>query len=122
MKRRSRLAYVNFEFDSYWMADGGANIPALMEKLGSRMKLWHINDRGYPKSGPYMTPILKENATELGYGNMDLDTLSAIAIKNGVEGVILETHKNWIDHDPIKSLQVSAEYMLEKFGDQENYK
>lgn len=115
-------AYVNFEFDSYWMADGGANVPALMEKLGSRMKLWHINDRGYTKSGPYMTPILKENATELGHGNMDLDTLSAIAIKNGVEGVVLETHKNWVDKDPIKSLQVSAEYIQEKFGDKENYK
>ncbi|GIO86830.1 hypothetical protein J25TS5_37620 [Paenibacillus faecis] len=115
-------AYVNFEFDSYWMTDGGSNVPALMEKLGGRMKLWHINDRGYTKSGPYMTPILKENATELGYGNMDLDTLSAIAIKNGVEGVILETHKNWIDNDPIKSLQVSAEYMQEKFGNQENVK
>lgn len=110
-------AYVNFEFDSYWMADGGANVEALMEKLGSRMKLWHINDRGHTKSGPYMTPILKENATELGYGNMDLDTLSAIAIKNGVEGVILETHKNWVNNDPIKSLQVSAEYMQKTFGD-----
>ncbi|WP_128102224.1 sugar phosphate isomerase/epimerase [Paenibacillus sp. DCT19] len=112
-------AYVNFEFDSYWMTDGGANVPALMEKLGSRMKLWHITDRGYTKSGPYMTPILKENVTELGYGNMDLDTLSAIAIKHGVEGVILETHKNWVDNDPIKSLQVSAEYMQEKFGDKD---
>lgn len=110
-------AYVNFEFDSYWMTDGGANVPALMEKLGSRMKLWHINDRGYTKSGPYMTPILKENATELGSGNMDLDTLSAIAIKNGVKGVVLETHKNWIDNDPIKSFQVSGKYINEKFGD-----
>ena len=109
--------YVNFEFDSYWMADGGANVTALMEKLGSRMKLWHINDRGHTKSGPYMTPILKENATELGNGNMDLDTLSEIAKKNGVEGVILETHKNWVDKDPIKSLQVSYEYMKEHFGD-----
>jgi len=109
--------YVNFEFDSYWMADGGANVSALMERLGSRMKLWHINDRGCTKSGPYMTPILKENATELGYGNMDLDTLSAIAIENGVEGVILETHKNWVDKDPVKSLQVSAAYMQLKFSD-----
>ena len=103
--------YVNFEFDSYWMADGAANVTALMEKLGNRMKLWHINDRGCTKSGPYMTPILKENATELGNGNMDLDKLSEIAIKNGVEGVVLETHKNWVDKDPIKSLQVSSEYM-----------
>lgn len=113
-------AYVNFEFDSYWMADGGANVSALMEKLGSRMKLWHINDRGHNKSGPYMTPILKENATELGSGNMDLDTLLAIAVKNGVEGVVLETHQNWVDNDPIKSIQVSGKYMQEKFFDKEN--
>ena len=111
-------AYVNFEFDSYWMADGGANVTALMEKLGSRMKLWHINDRGNTTSGPYMTPILKENATELGYGNMDLDTLSAIAIESGVEGVVLETHQNWVDNDPIKSIQVSAKYIQKKFGNQ----
>jgi sugar phosphate isomerase/epimerase len=116
----TNAAYINFEFDSYWMADGGVNVPALMEKLGNRMKLWHINDRGYTKSGPYMTPILKENATELGSGNMDLDTLSAIAVKNGVEGIVLETHKNWIDNDPIKSLQVSGKYMHEKFSDTDN--
>jgi sugar phosphate isomerase/epimerase len=109
--------YVNFEFDSYWMADGGANVSDIMKQLGSRMKLWHINDRGYTKSGPYMTPILKEDATELGNGNMDLDMLSAIAIENGVEGIILETHQNWVDNDPIKSLEVSAEYMLKNFGD-----
>ncbi|MEJ8305137.1 sugar phosphate isomerase/epimerase family protein [Saccharibacillus sacchari] len=110
-------AYVNFEFDSYWMADGGANVTALMEKLGSRMKLWHITDRGHTKPGPYMTPILKQKVTELGNGNMDLDTLSAIAIRNGVEGVILETNQNWVDRDPIKSIQVSAAYMNETFGE-----
>ena len=107
--------YVNFEFDSYWFADGGANVQAYMEKLGDRMKLWHINDRGYNKSGPYMTPILKEDATELGYGNMDLDTLSEIAIKNGVEGIVLETHQNWVDNDPIKSIKLSADFLKEKF-------
>ncbi|URZ05454.1 sugar phosphate isomerase/epimerase family protein [Clostridium felsineum] len=109
--------YVNFEFDSYWMSDGGANVPALMEKLGTRMKLWHINDRGCTKKGPYMTPILEQDDTELGHGNMDLDTLSAIAIKNKVQGVVLETHKNWVDNDPIKSFQVSSKYMQKKFYD-----
>ena len=108
--------YVNFEFDSYWMTDGGANVPAIMEKLGSRLKLWHINDRGCKDSGPYMTPLLEENATELGYGNMDLETLSEIAIKNGVEGVILETHQNWADKNPITSLQLSSTFMQEHFG------
>ncbi|MCR3759388.1 sugar phosphate isomerase/epimerase [Clostridium felsineum] len=109
--------YVNFEFDSYWMSDGGANVSALMEKLGTRMKLWHINDRGCTKKGPYMTPILEQDDTELGHGNMDLDTLSTIAMKNKVEGVVLETHKNWVDNDPIKSFQVSSKYMQKKFYD-----
>ena len=76
------------------MADAGVDVPALMEKLGNRMKLWHITDRGSRKKGPYITPILKEEEMELGYGNMDLKTLAEIAKKNGVEGVILETHKN----------------------------
>jgi sugar phosphate isomerase/epimerase len=108
-------AFVNFEFDSYWMTEGGANVPAIMQKLGSRMKLWHINDRGCTKSGPYMTPILKENETELGYGNLDLNTLSAIAMQNGVTGVVLETHENWVDHDPIKSFEKSADYIQQTF-------
>ena len=108
-------AYVNFEFDSYWMTDAGVNVPELMEKMGNRIKLWHINDRGCKKTGPYYTPILKEDATELGYGNMDLETLMEIAIENGVEGVILETHQNWINDDPIESIKVSSEFMKKHF-------
>lgn len=108
-------AYVNFEFDSYWMTDAGVNVPELMEKMGNRIKLWHINDRGCKKTGPYYTPILKEDATELGYGNMDLETLTEIAIENGVEGVILETHQNWINDDPIESIKVSSEFMRKHF-------
>lgn len=107
--------YVNFELDSYWMTDGGANVPALMEKLGSRLKYWHINDRACKQAGPYMTPILQQKAAELGYGNMDLEALAEIAVANGVECVILETHNNWIDNDPVKSLTVSAEFMKEHF-------
>ena len=48
---------------------------------------------------------------ELGYGNMDWKNLAEIAKKNEVEGLILETHKNWVDKDPIKSLQKSADFM-----------
>lgn len=108
--------YVNFEFDSYWATDSGANVPALMEKLGSRLKLWHITDRGCRQTGPYMTPILEESSVELGTGNMDLEGLAEIAIRNGVEGVVLETHKNWINKDPIESLQVSAAFMQTIFS------
>ena len=107
--------YVNFEFDSYWFTDSGADAKAWMRKLGTRMKLWHINDRGSRQKGPAMTPILKADSMELGRGNMDLDGLREIALANGIEAVILESHKNWIDKDPVKSLEVSAEWLRERF-------
>ena len=93
------------------MADGGADVTALVNKLSDRMVMWHINDRGCRKKGPFITPILKEDAAELGTGNMPLDAiLETVKANTGVEAIVLETHKNWIDNDPIKSLTVSAEW------------
>ncbi len=104
-------ALVNFEFDSYWFADGGADAKDWMKKLGSRMKLWHVTDRGSRQRGPAMTPILKCDSMELGTGNMDLNGLYETACAGGTEAVVVESHKNWIDKDPIKSLEASAEYL-----------
>ena len=108
------LEYVNFEFDSYWFAEGGADPLYWMRKLDSRMKLWHINDRGSRVSGPAMTPILKSDSMELGSGNMPLDALLEQAKRAGCEAVILESHRNWIDKNPIKSLQLSSKYLNER--------
>ena len=108
------LEYVNFEFDSYWFAEGGADPLYWMRKLDSRMKLWHINDRGSRVRGASMTPILKSDSMELGTGNMPLDALLEQAKKTGCEGVILESHRNWIDKNPIKSLQLSSKYLNER--------
>ena len=84
-----------------------------MKKLGSRMKLWHVTDRGFRQTGTAMTPILKADSVELGTGTMDLEGLSDIALKNGINAVVLESHKNWIDKDPVKSLKVSARWLKE---------
>ena len=103
--------YVNFEFDSYWFTDGGADAKLWMRRLGNRMKLWHINDRGTRMTGPAMTPILKTDSMELGTGNMDLLGLWEIAKENGVEAVILESHRNWVENSPVKSLELSAKWL-----------
>ena len=58
-----------------------------------------------------MTPILKADSMELGTGNMDLDGLKELALANGIEAVVLESHKNWNDKDPIKSLELSAKWL-----------
>lgn len=99
--------YVNFEFDSYWVTEAGVDTLALMDKLGERMKLYHINDRGTRKTGPTGS-ILKSDSMELGYGNMNLKAMIEKAKRNGVDAIILETHKNWVDKSPIKSFQLSV--------------
>lgn len=102
---------VNFEFDSYWFTEGGADAKLWMNRLGRRMKLWHINDRGTRMTGPAMTPILKTDSMELGTGNMDLLGLWEIAEEAGVEAVILESHRNWVENSPVKSLELSAKWL-----------
>jgi len=105
---------VNFEFYSYWFTEGGADAKMWMNKLGSRMKLWHVTDRGSRLSGPAMTPILKSDSLELGTGNMDLEGLLETGKALGLEGVVLESHKNWIGRDPVKSLEMSALWLNER--------
>lgn len=104
-------AAVGFEFDSYWATDAGANAVSVMQRLGNRLHLYHINDRGHREKGTAMTPIVKMDSCELGTGCMDLEALVAQARAAGVDAVILESHKNWIDKDPIKSAEVSAEFL-----------
>lgn len=106
---------VNFEFDSYWFAEGGADVAAVMRALGTRMKLWHINDRGcrLPAKSQAITPILKTDSMELGTGNLPLQDWLQIAQANQVEAVVLESHRNWIDKNPVKSAQLSARWLKE---------
>lgn len=101
---------INFEFDSYWAAEAGCDVAALMHKLGPRMQLYHINDRGTRVTGS-TNSILKSDSMELGYGNMDLVKLVEIAKGYDVKAIILESHQNWVDKSAIKSLKLSSEFM-----------
>ena len=103
--------YVNFEFDSYWFTEAGADPLLWMKRLGDRLKLYHINDRGTRIEGASMTPILNSDSMELGYGNMNLTEMVEQALSVGVDAVILETHKNWVEGSPVKSLEISAEFL-----------
>lgn len=102
---------VNFEFDSYWAIDGGINALEYIEKLGNRIKLFHINDKGNRKKGPFVTPILTSDAIELGKGSINLDALINKAKENGVETIILEQHRNFINNSPLESIKISGEFL-----------
>lgn len=103
-------AWVNFEFDSYWAAEAGCDVETIMHRLGTRMKLYHINDRGTRVTGP-TNSIIKSDSMELGYGNMNLEKYVAIAKSYGVEAIVLESHQNWADKSAIKSMKLSSIFM-----------
>ena len=48
---------------------------------------------------------------ELGYGNMPLEQLIGIALSENVDAVVLESHKNWSEKSPLRSMEISAEFM-----------
>lgn len=102
--------YVNFEFDSYWPTEAGADAYAIMERMGKRVKLYHICDRGTRVEGKGES-IVKSQAMELGEGNMPLNKFMKLAKDNEVKAVILEQHKDWIDKDPLKSARISSEFL-----------
>lgn len=101
---------VFFEFDSYWFTEAGADAKMYMERLGQRMILWHATDRGSRMKGTAMTPIISSDCVELGTGNMNLEGMRNVAKQNGVEAIVLESHKNWIDNDPMKSIKLSSKF------------
>lgn len=107
----TKADFVGFELDSYWIADAGVDPLTVMQMLGDRMKLYHIMDRGSRQQGASMTPILKQDCVELGYGNMNLGAYIEQAKSAAVDAIVLESHKNWIDKDPVRSLTVSSEFL-----------
>ncbi len=109
---------VKIEFDSYWPAEAGVELLPLMDSIGSRIELYHINDRGARIKTKPITPILKSDSMELGYGNMPLKEILSLDCMNNVDSIILESHKNWIDNDPLKSIETSAAFLQEYYANE----
>jgi sugar phosphate isomerase/epimerase len=102
---------VSFEFDCFWAAETGCDVVGRMRRMGKRIKLLHINDRGIRPAGAAGS-ILKSDGMELGTGNMPLEAILTQASET-CDAVILETHRNWIGKDPVRSLQMSGAWLQE---------
>ncbi len=104
---------VSFELDTYWLAEAGADPLEWMEKAGERMGMWHVSDRGTRLKKAPMTPMLASDSLELGFGNMPLRRLAGQAVRNGADTFVLETHRNWTEGSPLKSIGLSAPMMAQ---------
>ena len=82
-----------------------------MRRLGDGMRLLHLTDRGFRPGGRSLSPIRKAGPVELGHGNLNLIGLLDQARTARTEAVVVETHRNWIDNNPLTSLRISAEFL-----------
>lgn len=110
---------VKVEFDSYWPAEAGVDFIPLMEQLGERLVLYHINDRGTRLKKVPITPILKSDSIELGYGNMPLKRILGLDCIKNVDAIILESHRNWVNNNPIESLEKSIAFLQENYSNEQ---
>ena len=110
---------VKVEFDSYWPAEAGVDFIPLMEQLGERLVLYHINDRGTRLKKVPITPILKSDSIELGQGNMPLKKILGLDCIKNVDAIILESHRNWVNNNPIESLEKSIAFLQENYSNEQ---
>ena len=98
----------SFVLDTCWVASGGGDVNAWMEKLAGRLDILHLKD---------VTVVRDENGkigptmTEIGHGNLDWDSIIKTAQKIGVKHYVVEQDKNFMNESPLESLQFSADYL-----------
>lgn len=99
---------ITFVLDTCWVAAGGADIAAWMRRLKGRIDLLHLKDvvlMRFKECGHYVPQMC-----EVGYGNIDWDTVMRTAEEIGVKHYIVEQDRNFTP-DPISSLRMSAEFL-----------
>ena len=100
-------ATTSFVLDTCWVAAGGGDVCAWMEKLAGRLDILHLKDMALVKEeGKGFQPYL----TEVGHGNLAWDKIMQTAEKIGVKHYVVEQDKNWQD-TPFNSLKMSADFL-----------
>ena len=91
-------------------------------------KGFFLNGRSYPLRGVSRHQDLQEKGNALSKEDhaADIAIIREIgantlrlahyqhAEENGIEAVVLESHKNWIEKDPVKSLELSSKWLKER--------
>ncbi len=97
---------ISFVLDTCWVANAGADIREWIEKLKGRLDILHLKDIRH-----YDGPNTHQEMCEVGNGLICWDKVIKTAEDTGVKYFVVEQDKFWIDGDPLKSLQVSVDYL-----------
>ncbi|MEM6334089.1 MAG: sugar phosphate isomerase/epimerase [Planctomycetota bacterium] len=89
-----------FELDVYWVAHGGGDPAAWIERLAGRVPALHYKDIT-------VTPKREHKICEVGAGNLNWPRIHAAALAAGTEWALVERDQG--DLDPFDSLQKSLD-------------
>ena len=99
---------ISFVLDTCWVAAGGADVRAWMERLAGRIDILHLKDLEATRVINAKSPEF--NVTEIGNGNLYWDGIMETAEKIGVKHYVVEQDDNF-KGTPFESLRISAEYL-----------
>ncbi len=95
------------EIDTYWVAHGGADPAAYIERVAGRIPCVHFKDMT-------ITPKREQKMTEIGDGNLNWPRIIQACRQAGVEWYLVERDAG--DRDAFDSLQRSLENMRGPLG------
>lgn len=99
---------ISFVLDTCWVAAGGGDVRAWMERLAGRIDILHLKDYSVNLSdGSYRPRVC---LAEVGYGNLDWNGILETAEKIGVKHYVVEQDENFT-RTPFESLRMSAEFL-----------
>lgn len=99
---------VTFVLDTCWVAAGGGDVTAWMRRLAGRIEILHLKDLFLMKNAEcgHLVPQM----CEVGYGNLDWDSIIRTAEEIGVKHYVVEQDRNFTGNS-VESLRMSAEFL-----------
>ena len=101
---------VALELDVFWAAAASEDVPALLERMGPRVRALHVKDGSAP-SDPFAAPGNYDEATlhQRPAGQGDLDMSSILAAAPHVELDVVEF--DHVDGDAFAAIKASVDYV-----------
>lgn len=90
---------LKFEVDVGWAYAAGADVAAVLNKIGNRLAYIHVKDVDE-----------KDTPTEIGSGKVDMKSVIETAAKLGVEWGIVE-QDTCVNYKPFEAIKISYDYI-----------
>ncbi len=99
---------ISFVLDTCWVAASGSDVTAWMRRLAGRIDILHLKDCSVKIPGSSSRPEFR--LAEVGYGNLDFDSIIKTAADIGVKHYTVEQDQDFTE-TAINSLSMSADFL-----------